>query len=111
MGSTFGKSDSSATNDMLGGKVVATGTPGAQTVADPNRGLNDSQMRNRKLLGVGGKAFGSMADPSQSPAISGTGTTFNFANSQPDLQLPPQAQSPFQNYRPLSKGARNPFYG
>jgi len=111
MGATFGKSDSNATNDVLGGKVVATGTPGAHTVADPNRGLSDSQMRNRKLLGVGGRAFGGAANSSQSPPLSGTATTINFADNQPELQLPPQAQSPFQNYMPRANGPRNPFFG
>jgi hypothetical protein len=33
----FGKKDASATNDVLNGDVVATGTPGAKTVADPKR--------------------------------------------------------------------------
>jgi hypothetical protein len=111
MGTTFGKSDSSATNDMLGGKVVATGTPGASTVADPNRGLDESQRRNRKLLGIGGRALGGLSDPSQSPAISGAGMPINFANNQPEVPLPMAPQSPFQNYMPLSKGARNPFFG
>lgn len=113
MGSGIGQTDKNATNDMLNGQVVATGTPGAQTVPDPNRGLNESQMRNRRFLGATGKAFSSLANPAQSPAISGTGANFSFANNQPNLQLPPPApdQSPFQNYMPLSKGARNPFFG
>lgn len=53
MGQTFGQLDPNATNDVMGGKTVATGTPGAQTMADPNKGLSGGQMFARKALSGG----------------------------------------------------------
>lgn len=68
MGSTFGRSDKNATNDVLNGQVVATGTPGAQTVKDPNQGLSDEQVRNKKLLSIGGGLMSNLSqDQSQQP--------------------------------------------
>jgi hypothetical protein len=105
MGKTFGKSDGSATNDVLNGKVVATGTPGAKTMADPNRGLDDSQARNRKLLGVGGRALSGFSNPSDSPA-NGGGMPINFADNQP--QVTPPIQDPYNSVAPKN---RHPFFG
>ncbi len=50
MNKVFGKMDPDATNSMLDGKVVATGTPGATEVADPNKGLNFGNMMARGLV-------------------------------------------------------------
>jgi len=51
MGSVMGKMDPNATNDVdANGNIVATGTPGAKTVADPNQGLSGGQMFVRKAL-------------------------------------------------------------
>lgn len=122
MGQTMGTPDKNATNDVMGGRVVATGTPGAQTVRDPNRGLDDSQIRNRRLLGMGARTLGNTFNPNGTQPITspmnnpnnpieGGGVPLTFANNQPALTPPPTAQSVFQDYMPLSKGARNPFFG
>lgn len=66
MGSTFGRPDKNATNDVLNGQTVATGTPGAKTVSDQNQGMTDEQVRNHKLLSIGGSLasnLGAQADP------------------------------------------------
>jgi hypothetical protein len=105
MGTTFGKGDSSATNDLdAGGNIVATGT-GVKTVADPNQGLTDDQMKNRKMATFGAKSLGTALSPSGSPQASPAAnppTTFSFANNQPAYQ-PPQPQ-------PTQK-MKNPFFG
>jgi hypothetical protein len=107
MGTTIGKSDKNATNDVLNGDVVATGTPGAKTVADPNRGLDISQIRNRKLLSGGLSTIGAVANPITSPMDNpGAGTNFTFANNQP--QVTPPIQDPYNSVAPKN---RNPFFG
>jgi len=113
MGQAMGTPDRNATNDVMGGKVVATGTPGAITMSDPNRGLDESQVRNRKLLGIGAKTLGNSFTPNTpiTSPMEGGGIPLTFANNQPQYQPPPTAQSPYQNYMPLSKGAKNPFFG
>ena len=51
MGALTGKMDPNATNDVdPSGSIVATGTPGAKTVADPNQGLSGGQMFVRKAM-------------------------------------------------------------
>lgn len=60
----FGKRDKNATNDVNAqGDIVATGTPGAKTVADSSQGLSDDQIRNRKLLKIGGTLLSDVSDP------------------------------------------------
>lgn len=96
--SLFGKKDKFATNDVLNGKVVATGTQGAQTVADPNSGFSDSQLRNRKLakLGLGGAS--GMLGPGQ-------------PQSQAGPQAPIQFAPPPQDLSGYFAPKRNPFFG
>jgi hypothetical protein len=98
--SLFGKKDKYATNDVLNGKVVATGTQGAQTVADPNAGLNDSQMRNRKLakLGLGGAS--GMLGPGQPQSQGAPQAPIQFAPQQQDLSgyFAPRQRNPFFGY-------------
>jgi hypothetical protein len=96
----FGKRDASATNDVSGGKVVATGTPGAKTVTDPNSGLSDAQMRNRKFAELGLSGLGSMGKSSTPQR--GSGAQIMMPQS-PEL-LPEQ-----QSY--LSQYIRRPFFG
>lgn len=124
MGSTFGRTDSNATNDVLNGDTVATGTPGAKTMRDPNGGLDDSQIRNRKLAAVGAKTLGSIANPITSPMNNsggGGGANFTFANNQPAYQAPgpasssltpaPMSQAPPMQPNPMFKQPKNPFFG
>ena len=56
--SIMGQRDPNATNDVLNGQTVATGTPGAQTQADPNQGLTGGQMFARQALSGGLGALG-----------------------------------------------------
>lgn len=106
MGSTIGKPNSDATNDLdANGNIVATGT-GVKTVADPNRGLTDDQMKNTKFASSGikslGQAMSSMGGPVPSGGNSPTpATNFTFANNQPQYQpmIPPQPKP------------KNPFFG
>lgn len=88
MGGNFGKPDKYATNDVLNGQIVATGTPGAQTVADPNQGLTEKQKRNDQLLLQGGKMINSIATAKQEESQQGQPTQINFADNQPQVQLP-----------------------
>lgn len=109
--SLFGKRDQNATNDVLNGQVVATGTPGAQTVTDPNQGLTDGQMRNRKLASGVGKTLGSAFNNTDSAPSGGSSPTqINFANSQPAYQPPLPPQPPGQSYS-TAKKMPNPFFG
>jgi hypothetical protein len=93
MGKTFGSRDANATNDVMGGAVVSTGTPGAATVRDPNQGLTDEQLRNRKFLRMGGGLMNHGLNQQQ-PIQHSTPVQFTFANNQPDY-TPQPAQSPF----------------
>jgi hypothetical protein len=95
IGNAFGKKDPFATNDMLNGQVVATGTQGAQTVRDPNQGLSDLQARNRKLTQVGLTGLGALASP-QAPQAQQA--PINFAPQQ-------------QDYSAYFQKQRNPFFG
>lgn len=114
---TFGKNDPNATNDMLNGQVVATGTPGAQTVRDPNGGLTDAQMRNRRLL-QGGKGFLSIMGQNQRDQSAGQPTNFSFANNQPQFTPPTYTPpvftggptGPFQGNDDNAMSPPNPFY-
>lgn len=95
----FGKKDPNATNDMLNGQAVATGTRGAKTVADPNQGLSDDQLRNRKLLGIGAGALANgLQQASPQRGNPNAMNQIQFAN-QPRY-------SPLTNYT-----AGNPFFG
>lgn len=96
IGGTFGSKDKSATNDVLNGQVVATGTPGAQTVNDPNAGLTDDQLRHRQLLLSGIAKVSKSAQPQAQPQS--TPAQINFA--------PPSPQ-----YQPMTKAVGNPFFG
>lgn len=117
MGSTFGRTDGSATNDVLNGQTVATGTAGAQTVADPNKGLSGGQMRNRKLASIGGQTLGAVANPITSPMMNSGGSSggpqsFTFANNQPAYQPPtPMPLSPPAQGTQTFKQMKDPFFG
>jgi hypothetical protein len=88
--SLFGGSrDKDATNDMLDGKVVATGTPGATTVADPNQGLTAGQAQTRRVVSSLGKSLGSSLNrPQATPQ--GRPVQFTFADNQPSYSQPRQ---------------------
>lgn len=58
MGQTFGKMDPNATNTVLNGQTVATGTPGGIVQADPAQGLNTWQLFARKAAAGGLKGLG-----------------------------------------------------
>ena len=93
---TFGKIDSNATNGVLNGGVVATGTAGAKTVADPLKGLTSAQARNRKLLSLG------------------AGTVGDAMNQQPQAQAPPvnfNTQGVPQSQNVIPAPLQFPFYG
>lgn len=95
--SLFGKKDPSATNSVLNGQVVATGTPGAQVVADPNQGLGSSQARNRGLGAAGGRLLGGLSQQDQ--------------QQQPSQQTPINFAPPQQNLSQYFTPKRNAFFG
>jgi hypothetical protein len=97
----FGKRDAGATNDVLNGQVVATGTPGAKTVDDPGDGLSNSQMRNRKIAGLVGGGMGRM--PQAQPQRPGGGAQIMMPQSP---QLLPDQPSYLGQYI-----KRSPFFG
>jgi len=100
MGQALGKLDPSATNDMLGGQAVATGTPGAKTVADPNQGLTQGQMFARKALS------NSLSGLGQGLQQQGNAQSQGF---QPPINTP---QAPMVDPRYFGvQGPKNPFYG
>lgn len=67
MSRVFGSADSGATNDVLNGQVVPTGTPGASTVADPNQGFSGSQMLTRGLASGLGQGLKNQSQQQQQP--------------------------------------------
>jgi hypothetical protein len=109
MGKSFGSRDSSATNDMLNGQVVATGTPGSKTVSDPNQGLSDQQMRVRQLFAGGLGQFGKSVQqqygqqPQQSggapPIVPAQQPQVDMSAAMPQyFQNPMQRRSPSQQF-------------
>lgn len=103
---TFGKQDRSATNDVLNGQVVTTGTPGAQTMADPNGGLSGAQIRNRKLLQSGQGFLGIMGQNQQGQQQGASQQPdFTFANNQPTFTPPTYTPPAFTG------GPTGPFQG
>jgi hypothetical protein len=81
----FGKPHADATNSMLDGKVVATGTPGATEVKDPNMGLSNLNRFSRSMMrgvGSGLQQWGQ----AQNGWRQGTG------GAAPDMQQPQQPQ-------------------
>ena len=96
LSNTFGSKDPNATNDVLSGQVVATGTPGAVTIKDPNQGLTSSQVASRKGLSIGGKYAGSLMNQGSGSPQRGTPVQFTFASNQPSLaDYTPPVRSPF----------------
>jgi hypothetical protein len=98
MGSTFGKFDKNATHDVLDGEDVDAGTPGAQTLPDPNGGLDDSQIRNRRIARAGLNFIAGAAKQKQPQATPrGQSVAINFADQQPSFQppAPPNITPPF----------------
>jgi hypothetical protein len=97
MGKAFGKSNPDSTISVLNGSEVDSDTPGAVTIADPNRGLTQDQIRNRKLLRVGTQFGGSVLDPYQpQQQPRGAPVQFTFANNQPGMEgYPPPMKFPF----------------
>lgn len=95
MGKAFGKANPDATISILDGTKVASDTPGAVTVLDPNRGLTDSQLFNRKLVKVGGQFASSLNQPRTTQG--GQPVQFTFAQNQPSFSdyAPPVMKSPF----------------
>lgn len=107
MGATLGKSDGNATNDLdAAGNIVGTGT-GVKTVADPNKGLTDDQMRNRKLASLGARTLGAVAAQPGDAGGGGATQQFTFANNQPAYQAP----QPPNNLMPMTNKPKNPFFG
>lgn len=93
--SVFGKADPSATNSMLDGKVVATGTPGATEVSDTHQGLSSGNDLARSLFQSGAKGLSQMSQP---PQRSGGGPQIT------QIQQPQLAASAFgQNPQPISQ--------
>lgn len=103
MGQAFGKKDASATNDVLNGSTVPTGTPGAQTVADPSQGISSAQQRNSQLASLALGTLGSYASGQQQQG----------SHIQPvQQQLQPQQQFDAGGYlNKYIKPASNPFFG
>ena len=99
--SAFGSKDANATNDVLNGKVVATGTPGATTVADPTQGMSAGQLRNRKLLAGSLKMASAGLNSAQPQQQQAPPVNFNTQGvPQSQSVIPAPLQFPFYGRMP-----------